>query len=116
MLLGRPLSEKKILEYWRDSLQDAILMSPDLKDTYQVGLEALLQGSIDISIAESLGKEAQRRRKTSRHEQNSKSERVPESVDVLVAPYIFEPLRHGIKRRRRATVVSAVWLPAKLNA
>jgi len=109
------LSEKKILEYWRDSLQDAILMSPELKDNYQVELEALLQGSIDTSIAESISKEAQRRKKTSRNEQNSKSERLPESVDVLVAPYIFEPLRHGIKRGRKAAAVSAVWLPAKLN-
>ena len=87
------LSEKKILEYWRDSLQDAILMSPEIKDNYQVELEALLQGSIETSIAESISKEAQRRGKTSRNEQNSKSERLPESVDPrsrgLNAPTVF---------------------------
>jgi hypothetical protein len=121
MLLGRPLSEKKILEYWRDSLQDAILMSPELKDTYPVECEALVQGSIDTTIAEriiveSISKEARKRRKSSRDEQDSKGEQLPESVDVLVAPYIIERLRHGIQRGRNVTAVAAVWLPAKLNA
>jgi hypothetical protein len=58
------LSEKRILEYWHDSIQDAILMSPELKDNYsKIDAQQALEGKIQNDIKGKLFQEFLNRRK-----------------------------------------------------
>lgn len=94
------LNPPKILEYWRDSLHDAILMSPELKEHHEVDPKALLLGEIPLGIA---GKLIASR--------TAKNDEPPKYVEVVVAPYMYMP----DLRSNGRSAVPAVWIPALVD-
>ncbi len=105
-----------LINYWRNSLADAMRMDIDpkrLNEAFKVSKENIKSGKIDSEIAKSLYKKAGQEVTENIELEDSDSKK---SVNILICPVVaMAKLEHGAENDTYDNTITPLWLPAVLT-
>jgi hypothetical protein len=110
---------RALIQYWRNSLADADLRSPEVKDSrfFQPDLEGILAGRFSGKITDEVFRaaEADLQRRGSGKQRGEKQSSPPERVSLLIAPFgLRRYFRHGTAVEGESRRYDPLWIPAVL--
>jgi hypothetical protein len=108
---------RSLIRYWRNSLADADLRSPEVKESsvFRPRLEEILAGRLSEELTREIFRAAGADRQRRRGRPGEREEELPRA-SLLLAPFGLRRLfRHGTAAERESRRYNPVWVPAFLD-
>lgn len=109
--------DRSLIRYWRHSLADVDLRSPEVKESnaFQPSLKEILAGSLSERLTRDIFRAAEAETPRRRGKQEEREEK-PLRVSLLLAPFgLRRSFQHGTAMGRESRRHNPVWIPAFLT-